>query len=272
MQHRHPRQPELVSQPVDGGRDHPEILRDQLQLAELTADDVEEGPSRAMPPVAGERRLVARRHRPVGDEAAEVVDARGVDELEGAAEALDPPAVARLAQQPPVVERIAPELPGRAPRVGRHAGDRVLLEELGVREVIRTLGSDVDRQVADQAHAPLRPVGAQGAPLALETHLGGERPVTCERGPVAGPVGMAGDEAVDLTRRDRRLGVGEQALPAGEGRGGPVGGALLVRGAERQDLPPGLAGGGQPVDEAVGLRAEAAAGEGGGMEQDAARP
>ena len=82
------------------------------------------------PPASARRGRVPRRDRPVRDEAAEVVDAREVDELEDAPEALDPPVVAGRAVHRPVVERVAPALAVRAQRVGRRAGDLAAREEL----------------------------------------------------------------------------------------------------------------------------------------------
>ena len=115
----------------DRRRDHAEVLGDQRQLAELALDRVEELGARARAASARASRVrVPRRDRPVGDEAAEVVDAREVDELERAPEALDPPAVAGRAVRGPVVERVAPELAVRAERVGRRAGDLAVREEL----------------------------------------------------------------------------------------------------------------------------------------------
>src|SRR5439155_12590552 len=92
VEHHHPRETELVAQPVHGRRDQAEVLRDYRQLAERALDGAEELGARAAAPVAAPRRLVLLRDRPVGDEAAEVIDPRDVDELEHAAEALDPPA------------------------------------------------------------------------------------------------------------------------------------------------------------------------------------
>ena len=113
---------------------------------------------------------------------------------------------------------------------------------------------------------------AQGIPLALEAHLVGD----CARAagealPVVDPEGVSRAEGRDLGGAHGRAGLGQQARPAGEGRGRGVGRARAVGRAERQHLPPGLAGGGQPVDEAVGRGAEAAARERGHMEQDSAR-
>ena len=129
-----PGQAELVAQPLDRRRDHAEILGDQRQRPELALDGAEERRARAAPPAAAPRRRVALGDRPVGDEAAEVVDPREVDELERAPEALDPPAVAASRRmRRPVVERVAPELAGRAERVRRRARDHAAAEQLRMR-------------------------------------------------------------------------------------------------------------------------------------------
>ena len=74
-------------------------------------DCAEQVEARPGPPAAVLRGLVVLGDRPVGDEAAEVVDAAYVDEFERAAEALAPPAVAGRAVRGPVVERIPPDWP-----------------------------------------------------------------------------------------------------------------------------------------------------------------
>src|SRR5205823_2287522 len=120
--------------------------------------------------------------------AAEVVDPCGVDELEGAPEAFDPPAIAALSQRPPVVEGVAPVLAGRAQGIGRRAGNRSLDEELGMGNVVGACRGDVDRDVADQSYAALRAVVTQRAPLALEPNLVCERALAGELRPVTRPV------------------------------------------------------------------------------------
>src|SRR5581483_6500662 len=85
-ENRHARQAELVAQTVDGRRDQTEILGDERELPDLLFDRAEQLDARPGPPPATLRSLVMRGNRPVGDEAAEVVDAAGVDELERAAE------------------------------------------------------------------------------------------------------------------------------------------------------------------------------------------
>src|SRR6185437_10740566 len=123
-------QPELVAQAVDRRGDVAEILRDQRQVAELALDRVEELRAGARSPASAFGRRVPRRDRPVGDEAAEVVDPAQVDELEGAPEALSPPAVAGRAVRGPVVERVPPALAGRTERIGRRPRHLAVREEL----------------------------------------------------------------------------------------------------------------------------------------------
>ncbi len=115
---------------VDRRRDVAEILGDQRQVAELALDRAEELGAGSRPPVSALRRRVPRRNRPVGDEAAEVVDAAEVDELERAPETLAPPVEAGRAVDGPVVQRVPPALAGRAQRVGRRAGDLAAGEQL----------------------------------------------------------------------------------------------------------------------------------------------
>src|SRR6185312_9164366 len=141
------------------------------QLSELALDGAEElgaGPSAPAAPPGGP---VPRRNRPVGNEAAKVVDAREIDELARAAEALDPPAVAGRAVHRPVVQGIPPVLPVRAQRVGRRARDLAVREELGPGLDVGASIRDVDRHVADQADAALARVRAQLRPLVLEPNL-----------------------------------------------------------------------------------------------------
>ncbi len=87
-------------------------------------------------PAPGQRVLRARRHRPVGDEAAEVVDARDVEQRERAPQPVDPPAVAAALHRRPVVERVAPQLALVGVGVGRRARHRAGLEQLRMRAVV----------------------------------------------------------------------------------------------------------------------------------------
>ena len=235
---------------------------------ELTADRQQHVPAGCRAPAARARRAPPRGHRPVGDEPAEVVDPRQVDQLQRAPEPLDPPAEPGRAVRVPVVERVAPQLAVPRVRVRRDARDAVGLEELRVERVVGAVGRHVDRHVADQPHAALGRVGAQRAPLALEAHLLRDRVAARERRPVADPERVARDERLELVRRHLRARLGEQPAPGRERRRADVRRAELVRRRERQDLPPRLPRRRQPVHEPVRLGPEPAAGQRGRVQQD----
>ena len=175
---------------------------------------VERRASRAADPAPRARVGGAARDRPVGDEAAEVVDAREVEEVERAPEALDPPAVAAAAQRRPVVDRVAPELALRGEVVRRRAGDDVVAEQLRMGDVVGAAGRDVDRHVADQPHAAVGGVRAQSRPFAVEADLVVDRARPAgERRPVVDPGGVLGPERVGLVAAHRRR-RGRRAAPA----------------------------------------------------------
>ena len=262
----HAGQLELAPQPQHGRCDHAEVLGDQRQRSELALERVEEGAARAAPPGAVLGGRVPFGHCPVRDEAAEVVDAREVDERQRAPQPLDPPAVARAAHRRPVVEGVAPQLPGRAEQVGWHPGDETGLEELGMRPVVGAAPRHVDRHVAEDAYAALGGVRTQRLPFAFEPHLVLRAPA--ERDPVVQPVAVGGAEFGQLRRRNGRLRVGEQGRRAGEGGRRHVRRADVVGRPERQDLPPALSRGGEPVDEAIGVLVQYPIREGRRMQQD----
>src|SRR4051794_11788197 len=189
-EHHHPRKAELVAQPQDRLSDVAEILGDQRQVAELALDRSEELGARAGAPVPAPRRRVPLGNGPVGDEAAEVVDATEIDEFERPPEALAPPAEVRRAMDGPLVERVPPALARRAEGVGGRAGDLTAREQLGPGVVIGAAVGDVDRQVADQPDAALARIVPQSPPLPLEPHLSGEGALPGETSPVSGPEGM----------------------------------------------------------------------------------
>ena len=60
---------------------------------------------------------------PEGHESPEVVDPHHVEPGKGGPEPVRPPLVELRAMRLPVVQRIAPSLPGRREVVGRHPGD-----------------------------------------------------------------------------------------------------------------------------------------------------
>src|SRR4051794_16109132 len=211
MEHEHARQAELGAQALYRRCDRAEVLRDQRHVAELVAYRVEQLAAGSAAPDALARRPVPGFDGPVGDEAAEVVDSRRVDELERAPKAFDPPAVAGGALDVPVVERVAPQLAARAPVVGRHPRDDALLEELRPPLMVGPAGRHVDRQVADQPHAARTRIRAQRSPLALEADLRRERALARERRPRTRPERVPRHEALDLFARNVRVRLCEEA-------------------------------------------------------------
>jgi hypothetical protein len=205
----HPKQAELTPHPVDGRRDQSQVFSDQRQMPQLGLDRLEESRSRpAVPaPLAGIG--LTGGDRPVRNEAAKVIDACHVRQLERSSKPLDPPAVALAPHLAPVVDRLPPELPLGMGNVGRRAGDEVFAEEVGVRADVRALLCDVDRDVADHPYAALGGVAAESTPLALEAHLvcGGRRPRVAL--PVLDPVRMTAPEPSQLVSRYGRVGLRE---------------------------------------------------------------
>ena len=251
-----PGKPSAARRRVDGRGDHAEVLGDQRQRRRARRAAASNG-ARPGPRCQRPRQRVAgaARHRPVGDEAAEVVDPREVVELERAPQALDPPAVAAALQRRPVVQRVAPQLALVGVRVGRRAGHRVVAEQLRVGAVVGRPGRDVDRHVADQLHAALLGVRAQRRPLAVEPHLVGDRAARVR--PVVDPVRVALAE-VQLGRLAAPARAARRAARARRRTPTPTCTASRAVGrAERQHLPPRLARVGQPVDERVRLAARA---------------
>jgi hypothetical protein len=79
----------------------------------------------------------------------------------------------------PVVERVAPELAGRAEVIGGHAGDKSRpaplgqKEDFGVRPDIAGIGRHEERHVSDQAHTV--GVRVRFQPLAIDVQVLVER-------------------------------------------------------------------------------------------------
>ena len=205
-----------------GRRDQAEILRDERQVAERAARRVERLGARTRTPAAARGGLVPPGIAQYATKPRKWSMPRHVDELERAPEALGPPAVVRRAVRAPVVERVAPVLPGRRVAVGRRARDLAFAEQLGMRDVLGAAGGDVDRHVAEDADAAITCVLAQRAPLALEANLVGERTLAGEGGPVAAPERVPGDELLDVRRRSRGRVARRAARRSGERRRGVV--------------------------------------------------
>src|SRR6056297_3631598 len=123
LQHDHPREIVTLAQRLYLGSDDAEILGHDGQLAEFAPYRLEDAVAGAGNPGAVPGRLRPGRYRPVGLEAAEVVDAHHVGEGGCRPQTLHPPAVARSSVLLPVIERVAPQLAVGAEVIGRDAGD-----------------------------------------------------------------------------------------------------------------------------------------------------
>ena len=110
-------------------------------------------------------------------EAAEVVDAHHIVQLEAVPQAGDPPLIAGFAVGFPAVERIAPELTGGRKSIrgnARHRrGDVVLvqLEQARVCPSVCRIQRHIDGDIADDPDAFAIGVGLQFAPLLIELEL-----------------------------------------------------------------------------------------------------
>ena len=202
----------------------------------------------------------ARRHRPVRREAAEVVDAREVEELERAPEALGPPAVAAALHRRPVVDRVAPQLALVGEQVRRRARLHAGAEQLGVarrgRRCRARRRSARRRSAARRARAH-----RHAAPPTRGRSAPGRRSPACRRRTPPSRrsrSACARAELVALGGRHRGARIGQQPAPRRERRRGLVGRPVAVGRPERQDLPPRLSRGRQPVHEPVRRRAQTA--------------
>ena len=253
-----------------GGRDHAEVLGDQRQVAERALDRAEELGARAAAPAAVARGRVPLRDRPVRDEAAEVVDPREVDELErraGSARSTSgsPSRDARASRRAgcPSAARSRSARPAARPRPRRARRARGHACDVGA------VVGDVDRHVADQAHAARARVVAQRRPLALEAHLVGERAARRRSAPSRRSSTEWRATKSSISRSETGAsGSARSRGERGERRRRAVRRAELVGRPERQHLPPGLPRGREPVDEPVRLGAEAAAGQRRRMQED----
>ena len=100
-----------------------------------------------------------------------------VHQLQRAAQARDPPGETARGMHLPAVERIAPQLAGRAEIIRRHAGDDggparlVEVKQLPVRPDVGAVLGDEDRDVADDLEALAPRELAQRLPLTVEQKL-----------------------------------------------------------------------------------------------------
>src|SRR5450759_158655 len=131
----------------------------------------------AFGPFAVDGRLFSCRYGPASLKTPEVVEPNDIQLLERPLEAGDPPGVAILRHHIPTVQRVAPQLAGRAEVVRRDPGNQswlalsVEVEEICVRPGVGTVVGHEDRDIADDADATLVGVRFQAGPLSVELVL-----------------------------------------------------------------------------------------------------
>ena len=269
----HARQPEAVAQALDRRRDHAEVLGDQRQLAVQRARRGVEhrAPRPALPAPA--QRVLARAPAPPSRRRS-----RGSGRC----------ARGRRARTCAAAARPTSGSRGAASRASRRAGCPTAgpcrcrrraacrrrapaWNSSGCARWSALPGRDVDRDVADDAHAALgartraaRPTRGRSAPGRRPRRAGRSAP--SPRSSSRSRSRKSSSSAFDTGARGSASSPGQAANA--ERR--LVGRAVAVGRPERQHLPPRLAGRGEPVDPRVGVRAEAAAGQRGGMQLDAA--
>ena len=239
------------------------------QPAERALDRPEELAPGPAPPAAAPRGLVRRRDRPVGDEAAEVVDARRGRRARPRAESARStsgspssgapasrragcPSAGRSRSARPAA-RPRPRRAGRAPATPR--GRRRRRRRRSARRRSGGRRGRARRRAA-------RPTRARSAPAPRS------RPGPAKRAHSPTQNGCRATKSSISAADTGAVRLGEQARPGGERRARAVRRAELVRRPEREHLPPRLPRRLEPVDEAVRLPAEPAAGQRGRVQED----
>src|SRR5262249_43128991 len=138
-------------------------------------------------------------HLPVSVKTPEVVESYVVYQRKRAANALDPPGIARLLEDIPAVEGVAPELAGGAEGIGGDSGHNqgppplVKREELWMRPDVSAVVRDEDRQVAKDGDVMKACCSAYCLPLSEEHKLR-----KCAEGNLVGEVGAGIGKGVRL--------------------------------------------------------------------------
>ena len=121
LQHLHSRQIKLIAQRSHLLRHHTQIFGDDRKIAQRRFKRVEKNRARPLDPLAHLRRRHPKRNLPIGFKAAKVIEPRDVHHRQRRAEALDPPRIIISLQHIPAIQRVAPQLTGRAEIIRRHA-------------------------------------------------------------------------------------------------------------------------------------------------------
>ena len=148
------------------------VFNNDADRAEGGFDRVEQLLARSLNPATASGRIGRIRHVPGCRQSAEMIDPGEVDEFEGGANSLDPPAEAGSPHRVPVIGRVSPELTIGRKIVRRNARycDRApilpQLEERLIRPDIGAVVRNEDRNIADDLDATIVGIRFERGPLA----------------------------------------------------------------------------------------------------------
>ncbi len=177
LQDAHAGKAEFGAQRFDLIGDDAEIFGDDRKFAQFAIHGGEEFLTWAFHPAADAGRGAIGFHAPEGFEAAEMIEAKKVDDFEGFAETINPPAKSSFCDTPPVIGRRAPELAIFGEIIGRNAADgtriaaRIEIEKVAMTPDIGAVVFDVKGHVAHDEDVFRRARCVKGLPLAEEFEL-----------------------------------------------------------------------------------------------------
>src|ERR1043166_1787477 len=178
LEHTHARKAEAIAQLLDIGSNDTEVFGDDWKLAQRFPNRTEKLLAWHLDPTTALGRLIAAGDFPAGRETAKVIDARHVHNLQNRAHPFDPPLETIFQHSFPAVERIAPELSGRAEIIRRDAGDNgrntitIKLELLRIGPDVGRILGHKDRHIAAQTDAAFIAIALQLEPLLEKKKLG----------------------------------------------------------------------------------------------------
>ena len=177
LQHLHPRETGLSHHLKHAGGQEAQILRDDLQLAQLPLNGVKELQPRSLLPVAAGGGVVLRRDGVILVESPEMVHPHHIAQFKAVGHPANPPVVSRLFVVVPAVQGVAPELPGGAEAVRGTARHKVRLplgvelEQFRMEPAVRAVEGHIDGDIADDADSLPVGVGLEFLPLLLKFQL-----------------------------------------------------------------------------------------------------
>ena len=161
LKHAHPGQLKLIPQRRNRRCDESQVFGEQREPTQRLPHFVEEIRAWTGNPPPCNCRRRSSRHVPGRLEAAKVIDANRVEVIQPRLEPIDPPAIARLSERLPVIDRVPPQLALGAEIIRRNAGDdpglRLVVQEeqLRIGPYVRRIRGNKDGKITQQPHSAL---------------------------------------------------------------------------------------------------------------------